>query len=327
MASPIKSKTYADSLRYSLRGLFWALRNERNSLLFAVHLPLGFGICALFQSEPIMYLFTLVIVMGAMSAELSNTAMEHVVDSISKGEPDSDAGLTKDLAAGSVMPWGIAFIAAMSYAILTSPVLGEVLLLMWKMVITLLPVFLGGVTTMAVLRKTRILSVLAMPIDDGKVLPDGQRIFGDNKTWRGLLVMSVFCSVWQVVVNGVLRESWMPQVSHIAPCVPEGTAPILFDVLVGLVLGMTYMLCELPNSFAKRRFGIDAGNGSTEGTARQRMIAFFVDHIDSSVGVCLVICLIAHLGFGEYLTYLAVSFAMHVLANGLLRVASVRDSF
>ena len=55
-----------------------------------------------------------------------------------------------------------------------------------EMYITLLPVILAGIMNM-VWCKTSLLKALKKPMDMGKCLSDGKRIFGDNKTWKEIM--------------------------------------------------------------------------------------------------------------------------------------------
>jgi hypothetical protein len=82
-----------------------------------------------------------------------------------------------------------------------------------------------------------LLRALRRPLDGGR------GVFGDNKTWRGALVM--FTGV--VLATAVL---W--------PLMPDS----LRDesrLLVGALIGAAVVLGELPNSFMKRRLGIAPG--------------------------------------------------------------------
>jgi hypothetical protein len=82
-----------------------------------------------------------------------------------------------------------------------------------------------------------LLPQLRRPIDGGR------DVFGDNKTWRGALVM--FTGV--VLATGLV---WglMPDALHDEPW-----------PLVGALIGLGTVLGELPNSFLKRRLGIAPG--------------------------------------------------------------------
>ena len=59
------------------------------------------------------------------------------------------------------------------------------------MYITMMPVILAGVSNMVVV-KQRWFKNRAKPMDHGKVLKDGKRLWGNNKTWLGFFTMIVY---------------------------------------------------------------------------------------------------------------------------------------
>ena len=67
-------------------------------------------------------------------------------------------------------------------------ILGEykMLHLIAQMYVTLGPVILAGIFNM-IFCKLKILKSMQVPMDGGRVMRDGNRIFGDNKTWKGFL--------------------------------------------------------------------------------------------------------------------------------------------
>lgn len=89
---------------------------------------------------------------------------------------------------------------------------------------------------------------LARPIDGGATWR-GNRVFGDNKTWRGALVMTAgivaftflfsrFPDYWSRLPAGIRSAGWLR---------------------FGLLLGLGTVLGELPNSLLKRQLGIGPG--------------------------------------------------------------------
>lgn len=119
---------------------------------------------------------------------------------------------------------------------------------------------------------------LARPIDGGATL-GGARVFGDGKTWRGVLV-AVAGSIAGVAVQRALRDV----VPAALQLVDYGAVSPL---LVGLALGGGASLGELPNSFVKRRAGIPRG-----GTARGwKGLVFYVwDQVDLVLGAWPFLC-------------------------------------
>ena len=79
--------------------------------------------------------------------------------------------------------------------------------------------------------------------------PISSRLFGENKTWRGALVMTTGTVAATVALYRVpaYRRRLSPSVAAADPA------------RVGLRLGFAVWIGELPNSFVKRRLGIPPG--------------------------------------------------------------------
>lgn len=110
--------------------------------------------------------------------------------------------------------------------------------------------------------KTGFLRALARPIDGGAHFR-GRRLFGENKTCRGIVVVAIGTGLG---------------------CLAVGR----FGFGFGLLMGAAAMAAELPNSFLKRQLGIAPG-GQTTGLAG----AFFhvLDQVDVTAGAWLVLAL------------------------------------
>jgi CDP-diglyceride synthetase len=91
-------------------------------------------------------------------------------------------------------------------------------------------------------------SALRRPLDGG-VTVRGRRLFGDNKTWRGALVMLA-----GVVGASVALSSW-PGCWGLLPEAVRRAGPWEY----GLLLGLGVVVGELPNSFLKRKLDIAPG--------------------------------------------------------------------
>lgn len=146
----------------------------------------------------------------------------------------------------------------------------------------LLPL-LGGALLHGACMKYGWLAALARPIDGGRAL--GKRpLFGRSKTWRGpLAVAAGAAATW------ALQQRLAPPVAAIAAIegVDLATLPGWW---FGAALGAAAELAELPNSFVKRRLGIEPG-----ATARGRLagVVFYLwDQLDLLVGYWLVLALV-----------------------------------
>lgn len=88
------------------------------------------------------------------------------------------------------------------------------------------------------------------PIDGGATL-SGRRVFGDNKTWRGVACALVGCIPAVAVQKYVIAE----RAGDLA-VIDYGLAN---PFTLGAALGFGAILGELPNSFVKRRLSIAPG--------------------------------------------------------------------
>jgi len=158
-----------------------------------------------------------------------------------------------------------------------------------------LPAILGGVLNM-VFVKLPLLKSLQVPMDGGKSLKDGKRVFGDNKTWKGFLGMIVLTAL----------SAWL--VWHRA---------FTFSYLRGALLGFAYVAAELPNSFVKRRLNLPPGkNGG--------FVQKFFDMADSAIGCILVFPLIYPITWLEALALFVIGTLTHYVVNLLLYYAKIR---
>lgn len=186
-----------------------------------------------------------------------------------------------------------------------------------NMYITTFPIILSGILNM-IFTKTSIYKNLKKPIDCGKKMKDGKRILGDNKTWIGFISMSIICmfcqSIWGFVcyyLNIVNRNELYIYYEN----------NFIFNLIVGFCFGFIYMLCELPNSFIKRRLDIKPGK-TVNGL---KGIFFFVfDQIDSLIGVFLLLSFLSSLTFNEYLSYILLGGITHITINLILYKLKIR---
>ena len=148
----------------------------------------------------------------------------------------------------------------------------------------------------------------ASPLDGGHTFR-GRRIFGDNKTWRGLVVMVPAAGASFAMLAVLARES---------PSVAGGVWPLSVGGYAGLGLGagLGFMAGELPNSFLKRQLDVPAGQAADGPIARP---AFFVlDRIDSAAGMMLALSLFVPVHAGTWLWVFLVGPVLHGLFSVLV---------
>lgn len=112
-----------------------------------------------------------------------------------------------------------------------------------------LPLLVAAALSGVVLRYN-LWACLKRPIDGGMTVR-GRRLFGDNKTWRGVVCAVLGCLITVIVQTYVLDD----HVGSVA-VLPYGQVNVL---LLSLALGGGATLGELPNSFGKRQLGIPPG--------------------------------------------------------------------
>lgn len=161
-----------------------------------------------------------------------------------------------------------------------------------------LPVMVAAATHIAVIR-TNVLSALRSPLDFGHTFR-GRRLFGDNKTWRGMVVMVGVSSAGMVLQ----QRMRIPALELFDYGSVNGWA-------CGALLGLGFVLAELPNSLLKRQFDIPPGQ---QATGRAYWIFTGLDQVDSVAGcllalavvwlppwqvvlIALTLCSLVHVGF------------------------------
>ncbi|HZT96513.1 MAG TPA: CDP-archaeol synthase [Chloroflexota bacterium] len=145
-----------------------------------------------------------------------------------------------------------------------------------RVVWLMFPVVAAGATHVVVL-KLDLLNRLAIPLDAGASWR-GKRIFGDNKTVRGSVLMPVMAACFTSLEAALASRR---QAGGFDPRVEFATTPWI----AGFLVGLAYCLAELPNSFLKRRLDIPAGGHSARGSSVQ----YAVDQLDSVVGCLLAL--------------------------------------
>ena len=185
------------------------------------------------------------------------------------------------------------------------------------MYLTLLSLILSGIANM-VFTKTSFYKKHKYPIDGYRTTKSGIRIFGDNKTWIGFISMIVFSVIFQLLI-GFCCELFDLTIYNDFYKLHQNT--IAYNLLIGFLIGFAYMICELPNSFVKRRVNINPGKtiGGFKG-----IIFFVIDQIDSLIGVVFVLYYFSSIHIGKCLLYIALGAITHVSINLILLLLKIR---
>lgn len=181
----------------------------------------------------------------------------------------------------------------------------------------ILPLVLAGISNM-IWVKLPWFQAWRVPMDQGRYWRDGRRILGDNKTWKGFVGMIIMTALWLQVFELLAKtQPWAAALSLL----PFRHWPGLMGWFYGALWGLSYVLAELPNSFIKRRLGIEPGQTG------QGMLGFLftlLDQSDSVLGCLLAMQMFYRSSWIDSLAILILATALHYLTNLLLFVLGLK---
>ena len=148
-------------------------------------------------------------------------------------------------------------------------------MLILQLLVFAMPVIFAGIWHMIAV-KYNWLTWLKIPIDNYKTFRR-KRIFGDSKTWRGVVLMTLFCVVG--CYGLAYLTTHFEQIGRLNMFDFAQHSPLFY----GILLGLGYTVAELPNSFWKRQNNIENGQ-------RGSVLNVLIDQIDSAIG-CLLFLL------------------------------------
>lgn len=145
----------------------------------------------------------------------------------------------------------------------------------------------AGIANMSpvIINKIPCINQWKTPLDLGKSYR-GKRIFGDNKTWRGLVMGTLFGGLTGLAI-GALNHN---------------TVGVLHPFWAGCVLGAGALLGDAIESFFKRQRGVQPGKPW-----------FPFDQIDYIIGGLLAIYIFMQPQLWVMLTIFVVYFGLHLL--------------
>ncbi len=150
---------------------------------------------------------------------------------------------------------------------------------------------------------------LLVPLDGGAHVR-GKRLFGENKTVRGFVVMvpaaaAAFAALHAIVSRvspSIAGELWRLDASGYA--------------ILGAVAGLGFMLGELPNSFVKRQFDVAPGMAAPGRVGAA--VTFIVDRVDSILGMLIAMSLVVPTPWMLWLYVLVIGPGIHLAFSVLL---------
>jgi len=187
-----------------------------------------------------------------------------------------------------------------------------------SMYITTLPVILAGICNMIVV-KQKWFKDRAKPIDKESLWKDNKRIFGNNKTWLGFFTMIMCSTITHIIWGWICGLSI--QLHELNQLYIFNKNTISYNIIVGSLMGFAYMICELPNSFIKRRLNI--ADGHTESGLKGKLF-FIIDQIDSMIGIGVVVVIVSKISLLQYIGYIILGGITHITVNFILYKFKIR---
>lgn len=145
------------------------------------------------------------------------------------------------------------------------------------------------------------LRALAVPIDNGLTFR-GERVFGDNKTYRGLIAVGLGAALGcllERIISLEIETSAFNELTKFS---------ILGALAFGFAFGVAAMLSELPNSFIKRQSKIEPG---AAGKGAIGSLFFFLDQVDLLIGSWVILAFILPVTIERILWSIAFLFVAH----------------
>lgn len=138
---------------------------------------------------------------------------------------------------------------------------------------------LGGAIANGLCIRFNWLAFLVYPLDF-HLTHRRRRLFGNNKTFRGLLLFSIGTAL-VFFIQATFFHS-VPSLSALEAFDYNATKPLL----LGFLMGFAAMLSELPNSYLKRQLDIAPG---AAGRGVWLPVFYFLDQVDILMGIWLVL--------------------------------------
>lgn len=192
-------------------------------------------------------------------------------------------------------------------------------MLIVKMYVTLLAPIIAGIVN-SIFCKSNTLNFLKKPMDFNKKFIDNKRIFGDHKTWKGFLGYIFFNIIFSILFSLIWKYTKLEDLNFFYI---NHTNTLVYNLIIGFLLGLFYAVFELPNSFFKRRLDITPGKTIT---GKKKILFIILDQADSVFGVALVVWMFYPIGIWIYLLYILIGTVTHLSINMLLYFMHLRKN-
>lgn len=162
--------------------------------------------------------------------------------------------------------------------------------------------------------KSELSRPFGIALDGGRTFR-GRRLLGDNKTWRGFVVMVPAVSLSFILTRFILAS--FGGVSHGPWSLSVGAY-----LMLGAWTGFAFMLAELPNSFIKRQWDIAPGDAATHPLARP--VCFTLDQVDSIIGGLIALSLFVPVPMMSWFYILVIGAVVHWVFNCVLMLIGLK---
>lgn len=129
----------------------------------------------------------------------------------------------------------------------------------------------------------------AWPVDGGRVLADGCRVFGHSKTWRGIVFSVLFTGVFSLMLG--------------------------FSFVTGVIIGAGAMTGDLFSSFIKRRLKMPPSS-----------MAMGLDQIPESLLPLILIAPVTGLAIGDIILLVLIFFIFELVLSKILFHLNIRKN-
>jgi hypothetical protein len=175
---------------------------------------------------------------------------------------------------------------------------------------------LVGLTIHGLCIKFGWFSFLTQPVDRGKTFR-GKRIFGANKTYRGIVAVAAGTALGFALQAFVLHEYEIFRQLELL----DYTSDKIIDF--GLIFGIAAMISELPNSFVKRQIGIAPGEAAS-GVSSWFFYVF--DQLDFLIGAWAVLALFVSVSFERVAFSALFIFVSHQMLSFFGYLLGIRET-
>lgn len=166
------------------------------------------------------------------------------------------------------------------------------------------PLVVAGIIHSVVIAKNIWPKLAQIPLDARRTFR-GRRLFGSNKTLRGIVVMSGASAFAYLMLT------------------PFTDVPVTNLALFGGFTGLLYSVSELPNSFLKRQLGV--GPGSRPSGAAS-LLHYTLDQFDSAIGIAIGLFVTELVSANVALWFALLGGLVHCFFDFLLHVFGVKKS-